>query len=273
MLNETTSPSSSSSPQSPSYYILSSDNGPSNPQSPTLAHLQARALASQQPSHSEPEPEVTSPPLEHQNPTTSEQPQTPSPAQQPNPPPEQPINSEPQPIHSPAEPNSQPKQTTLSPSSIPTPPTSVASITPTLNLGDTNPPSPSSPTSSTEPETTFPTLEEAIKVFLESSVDKIKSLTINSGISDDPSKAKANAETEEAARVAAEEAAKAKANALTQGEHSNFGFAPMVLKTLEELQKEQQVVRVRLDQQDSVNINIQNMLPQLLQRMPPPPNP
>ncbi|XP_050908613.1 uncharacterized protein LOC127122292 [Lathyrus oleraceus] len=298
MLNETTSPSSSSSPQSPPYYVLSSDNEPSDPQSPTLAQLQARALASQQPSHSKPEPEITSPPPEHPNPTTSKQPQTPPHAQQQNPPPEQPI-------HSPSEPNSQPKQTTPPPSAIPTPQTSVASITPTLNLGDTNPPSPSSPTSSTEPEIAFPTFEEAIKVFAKSSVEKIKDAGIrlqdclarkakeharkeaeekvhleeeqrireaeekvSTEVAAAEAKAKAKAEAEEAACVAIEEAAKAKADALTQGEHSNSGFSPLVLKTLEELQNEQQVARARLDQQDSVNINIQNMLSQLLQRMP-----
>ncbi|XP_050909285.1 eukaryotic translation initiation factor 4 gamma-like [Lathyrus oleraceus] len=80
--------------------------------------------------------------------------------------------------------------------------------------------------------------------------------------------AKGKADAEEAARIATEEAAKARADALT-----HFGFAPLVLKTLEELQKEQQVVRARLDHQDSVNTNIQNLLTQLLQRMPPPPNP
>ncbi|XP_050889060.1 uncharacterized protein LOC127094245 [Lathyrus oleraceus] len=119
ILNETTSPSSSSSPQSPPYYVLSYDNEPSDPQSPTLSQLQARALASQQPSHTKPKPNITSPPPEHPNPTTSEQPQTPPPAQQPNPPPEQPINSEPQPTHSPSEPNPQPEQTTLSPLPFP----------------------------------------------------------------------------------------------------------------------------------------------------------
>ncbi|XP_050902034.1 uncharacterized protein LOC127110104 [Lathyrus oleraceus] len=84
---------------------------------------------------------------------------------------------------------------------------------------------------------------------------------------------KAKADAEEATRITAEEAAKARVDALTQGEKSTSGFAPLVLKTLEELQKEQQVVRVRLDHQDSVNTNIQNLLTQLLQRMPPPPNP
>ncbi|XP_050888994.1 uncharacterized protein LOC127094177 [Lathyrus oleraceus] len=270
MLNETTSPSSSSSPQSPPYYVLSTDNKPSDPQSPTLAQLHARALASQQPSQTEPEPEVTSPPPEQQNPPTYEQPQTPPPVQQPNPPPEQPIHSTSEP-----QPNPQPEQTTPSPYAIPTPPTFVATITPILNLDDTNPPSPSSLASASEPGTAFPTLKEVINVFAESSVEKIKSLTINSGINDDPSaaEAKAKADVEEAARIAAEEAAKAMVDALTQGEQSNYGFAPLVLKTLEELQKEQQVVRVRLDHQVSVNINIQNMLTQLLQRMPPPPNP
>ncbi|XP_050896974.1 eukaryotic translation initiation factor 4 gamma-like [Lathyrus oleraceus] len=296
--------------------------------------LQARSLSSQQPSHSEPEPKVTSPPLEHPNPTTSEQTQTPPPTQQPNPPPEQPINFEPQPTHSPSEPthspfepHPQPEQTTQSPSAISTLINFAASITHTLNLSAPNSPSPSSPASDIEPETTLPTLEEAMQVFAESSMEKIKSLTINSGFSDVPSavmihwnrviswmtyeafklkglseqvcndfirdagirlqerlareaeerarkeaeekarqeeeqriieaednaaaadvEAKAKAEAEEAARITAEEVAKAKADAPTQGEHSNSGFVPLVLKTLEELQKEQQVVRARLDQ-------------------------
>lgn len=85
--------------------------------------------------------------------------------------------------------------------------------------------------------------------------------------------AKAKVNAEEAARIAAEEAAKASADALAQGEQSNSGFTPLVLKTLEEMQKDQQIVRARLDHQDSVNNNIQNLLTQLLKRMPPPPNP
>ncbi|XP_050918395.1 extensin-like [Lathyrus oleraceus] len=182
MMNETTSPSSSSSPQSPTYYVLSSDNEPFDPQSPTLAQIHAHALASQQPSQTKLEPEVTSPPPEQQNPTTSKQNQTPPPTQQPNPPTEQPIPSPSKP-----QPNPQPEQTTPSTSAIPTPPTSVATIPPILNIDDINPPSLSSPTSASDPETAFPTLEEVINVFAESSVDKIKSLTINSGISDDPS--------------------------------------------------------------------------------------
>ncbi|XP_050919718.1 lysine-rich arabinogalactan protein 19-like [Lathyrus oleraceus] len=77
MLNETTSPSSSPSPKSPPYYNLSSDPEPSDPHSPTLAQIQDRVMASQKPSHSNPEPKViphfqktpTQPPLNlhHQN--------------------------------------------------------------------------------------------------------------------------------------------------------------------------------------------------------------
>lgn len=85
--------------------------------------------------------------------------------------------------------------------------------------------------------------------------------------------AKAKVDDEEATRIAAEEVDKARDAALTQGEKSHSDFAPLVLKTLEELQKQQQIVRVSLDQQDSVNSNTQNLLTQLLQRMPPPPNP
>ncbi|KAI5430213.1 hypothetical protein KIW84_034695 [Lathyrus oleraceus] len=193
----------------------------------------------------------------------------------------------------------------------------------------------------------MPTQEEAIMLFVEASVQKVKSLTINSGISDDPdsvrthwnrvigwmtseafklkhiseqvrndfirdaearlqerlareAEEKARREEEERAReeeikrareaeakaladaaAAAEAEAKAVAeaeakaaeaqHALTQGESSSF--APLVLRTLEELQKEQKEVRARLDQQDTVNANNQNLLNQLLQRMPPPPNP
>ncbi|XP_050876116.1 proline-rich receptor-like protein kinase PERK10 [Lathyrus oleraceus] len=113
MLNKTTSPSSSS-PSSPPYYILSLDNETFVPQSPILAQLQARALASQQPSKLEPEPEVTSPPPEQKNPPPSDQPQTPTPEQQTNPPPEQPV-----PSPSEHQPNPQPEQTTPPPSNIP----------------------------------------------------------------------------------------------------------------------------------------------------------
>ncbi|XP_050902291.1 extensin-like [Lathyrus oleraceus] len=169
MLNETTSPSSSPSPQSPPYYDLSSDTEPSDPHSPTLAQLQDCALASQKPSHPNPEPEVSSPPPENPNTTTSEpQPSTPT---HPEPQPSEPIHFE-----------SQPSEPTHF--EIPQPITIVDPITPTLNLS-----APTSPSqaSSNEPETTLLTLEEAITVFAESSVEKFKSLTINSGISDDPS--------------------------------------------------------------------------------------
>ncbi|XP_050915503.1 uncharacterized protein LOC127130560 [Lathyrus oleraceus] len=46
MFNELTSPPSST-PSSPPYYTIFSDSEPSDPQSPTLAQLQARALATQ----------------------------------------------------------------------------------------------------------------------------------------------------------------------------------------------------------------------------------
>ncbi|XP_050875791.1 eukaryotic translation initiation factor 4 gamma-like [Lathyrus oleraceus] len=159
MLNETTSPSSSSSPESPPYYTLSSDTEPSDPHSPILAQLQTRALASQQPTQFIPEPEVTSPPTANPNTTTSDSP------------PSEPILSESQPHNS----------------NIP-PPTSEPILsesqpqTPTLHLS-----LPTSPPQASEPENTILTLEEAIKVFAEASVDKVKSLTINSSINDDPS--------------------------------------------------------------------------------------
>jgi pyruvate/2-oxoglutarate dehydrogenase complex dihydrolipoamide acyltransferase (E2) component len=83
--------------------------------------------------------------------------------------------------------------------------------------------------------------------------------------------AEAKAAAEAEAHLAEESATRVEPDALTQGESSTF--VPLVLKTLEDLQKEQKEVRARLDQQDSVNVNIQNLLTQLLQRMPPPPNP
>ncbi|XP_050897605.1 classical arabinogalactan protein 9-like [Lathyrus oleraceus] len=160
MLNETTSPSSST-PSSPPYYILSSDNEPSDPQSPTLAQLQARALASQQPPQRE--PEVTSPPPEQHTNQPSEQPQT---------------SLSEQPTTSPSEhqPSPPPEQTTPPPSDIPPLPISKDIIIPTQNPADTNPTPPSSPSSNPEPETAFPILEEAITLFAESLVEKIKDL-------------------------------------------------------------------------------------------------
>ncbi|XP_050896846.1 eukaryotic translation initiation factor 4 gamma-like [Lathyrus oleraceus] len=85
--------------------------------------------------------------------------------------------------------------------------------------------------------------------------------------------AEAKAKVEETTRIATKEDAKATEVALTQGESPNSNLASLVLKTLEELQKEQHLVRARLDQQNSVNSSIQNLLAQLLQRMPLPPNP
>ncbi|XP_050919325.1 flocculation protein FLO11-like [Lathyrus oleraceus] len=86
-------------------------------------------------------------------------------------------------------------------------------------------------------------------------------------------KAKVKVDAEEATRIAAEEAAKSTEVALTRGESSTSDIASLVLHTLEELQKEQQLIRSRLDKQDSVISNIQNLLTQLLHRMSPPPNP
>ncbi|XP_050897962.1 uncharacterized protein LOC127104859 [Lathyrus oleraceus] len=135
MLNESISPISST-PSSTPYYILSFDSEPSDPQSPTLAQLQAQANT---------------------------------------PPPEQPIPP----------PSEQP---TIPPSDTPIIPLYENIIIPTsLTPAGTNQTPPTSPSPDTEPETTFPTLEEAISLFDESLVEKIKSLFVNSNISDDPS--------------------------------------------------------------------------------------
>lgn len=85
--------------------------------------------------------------------------------------------------------------------------------------------------------------------------------------------AKAKVDTEEATLITAEEVSKAKEVALTHEESSNSDLAPLVLKTLEEVQKEQQLVRARFDQHDSVNSNIQTLMTQLLHRIPLSPNP
>ncbi|XP_050895424.1 uncharacterized protein LOC127102047 [Lathyrus oleraceus] len=72
-------------------------------------------------------------------------------------------------------------------------------------------------------------------------------------------KAKVEAEAAlaaEPARKDAEDAEKANEVALTRGESLASDLAPLVLKTLEELQKEQQLVRAKLDQQDQVNSSI-----------------
>lgn len=60
---------------------------------------------------------------------------------------------------------------------------------------------------------------------------------------------------------------------LTRGDSSTTDLSPLVIKTLKELQREQQLVRARLEKQDQVNSNIHNLLAELLQRMPPLPNP
>ncbi|XP_050908920.1 uncharacterized protein LOC127122663 [Lathyrus oleraceus] len=125
-----------------------------------------------------------------------------------------------------------------SPSGIPPPNTYVASITPTLNLSAPNSPYPPSSASATEPETTLPTLKEAIQRIREAEAKA------SADVAATEAEEKAKADAEEAARISEEAAAKANANTLTQGEHSNSGFVPLVLKTLEELQKEQQLLNV-----------------------------
>ncbi|XP_050884429.1 uncharacterized protein LOC127087565 [Lathyrus oleraceus] len=186
MFNEPISPPSLT-PSSPSYYTISYD---SDPQSPTLAQLQTRALFAQ----NQPEPETNIP-------SPSEKPPTPP---------------------------SEPHIETLTENPI------THQSEPLIE-----PITPSTPTS--------PTAEATEKAVAEA--------TATAEV-----KAKAKVDAEEAARIAAEEASKDRDDALTQGEQSQSDFAPLVLKTLEELQKEQQVVRARLDQQDFVNFNIQNLL-------------
>ncbi|XP_050890111.1 uncharacterized protein LOC127095471 [Lathyrus oleraceus] len=238
MLNETTSPSSSPSPQSPPYYELSSDTEPSDPHSPTMAQLQDRALASQKPSHLNPEPEVTSPPPKHPNPTHFE------------PQPSEPIHYE-----------SQPSEPTHS--DIPQPITSADPRTPTLNLSSPTSPSQASAMNQKLPfwplkkqlreaeERTRQEVEEkARQEELQRIIDAEAKAIVDAVVAEAEAKAKAN--TEEAACLAEESTAKAKADELTQGESSNYGFVPLFLKTLEELQKEQQIVQARLDKQDSV---------------------
>ncbi|XP_050919825.1 uncharacterized protein LOC127137403 [Lathyrus oleraceus] len=228
MFNEPISPPSST-PSSPPYYTISSDSEPSDPQSPTLAQLQARALFT----HNQPEPETN----------------IPSPSEQPPTPPFEPHNETP---------SENPIIHNFKPPIETTPST----------------PTPTSPIP--KPKPTFPTLEEAVTLFVESLVEKIRSLSENSSISDDPSiarlareaeekarreveekarlkeeqrareaaekvvaaakaEAKEKANAEEEAHIAAEEAAKARNDALTRGEQSHSDFALLVLKTLEEL--------------------------------------
>lgn len=83
-------------------------------------------------------------------------------------------------------------------------------------------------------------------------------------------KEKAEKEAEVAQKTESEKSVEV---ALTQGESSTTDLASLVIRTLEELQKEQQMVRTRIDKQDQVNNSIHNLLVELLQRMPPPPKP
>ncbi|KAI5429355.1 hypothetical protein KIW84_034094 [Lathyrus oleraceus] len=317
-----------SPPESPPYLIVSSDPEHSDPSSPTLAQLQALNQQTQ------PEQEVTSPPPE---------PEVTSPPQQPTNQPSEAQPSENQPSDLPTSDNT-PPNTSAAPESE-TEPEPL-----TLNLSP-----PTSPPHTSEPDLSIPTLEEAIMLFAGASVQKVKSLTTSSGISDDPDSVRTHwnrvigwmtseafklkhiseqvrndfirdaearlqerlareaaeearrleeerlaREAEEARRLEEEKArqaeilrekeAEAKAladaaaaaeaeaqataeaqQAMTQGESSSV--VPMVLQTLEELKKDQKELRARIDKQDTVNDNIQNMLALLLQRMPPPPNP
>lgn len=98
------------------------------------------------------------------------------------------------------------------------------------------------------------------KARLEAEEQNIKEAEEKATAEDAAVEAKAQANIEEAARIAAEEAAKSIEFSLTRGESSTFDIAPLVLQTLEKLQKEQQLVIARLDKQDSVNSSIQNLL-------------
>ncbi|KAI5444842.1 hypothetical protein KIW84_013212 [Lathyrus oleraceus] len=84
-------------------------------------------------------------------------------------------------------------------------------------------------------------------------------------------KAQADAEAQAAAEAAAQQA-------LTQGESSSA--IPLILNTLKEIKQDQKEIkqdqnelRARMDKQDALNENIQNMFAMLLQRLPQPPNP
>ncbi|KAI5398948.1 hypothetical protein KIW84_064355 [Lathyrus oleraceus] len=84
-------------------------------------------------------------------------------------------------------------------------------------------------------------------------------------------KAQADAEAQAAAEAEAQQA-------LIQGESSSA--IPLILNTLKEIKQDQQEIkkdqnelRARMDKQDALNENIQNMFAMLLQRLPQPPNP
>jgi hypothetical protein len=72
-------------------------------------------------------------------------------------------------------------------------------------------------------------------------------------------KALADAEAQAAAEAEAQQA-------LTQGESSTA--VPMILQTLKDLKEDQNILRDRMDKQDTVNENIQKMLAMILQKLP-----
>jgi hypothetical protein len=69
----------------------------------------------------------------------------------------------------------------------------------------------------------------------------------------------ADAEAQAAAEAEAQQA-------LTQGESSTA--VPMILQTLKDLKEDQNILRDRMDKQDTVNENIQKMLAMILQKLP-----
>ncbi|XP_050909246.1 proline-rich receptor-like protein kinase PERK12 [Lathyrus oleraceus] len=141
----------SSTPSSTPYYDISSDSDqpePTDPPSLTLAQLQANILSNQNPF--EPETAIPSP---------SEHPTTPQ--------------SEPQPI---------------STYELPTEPPSEDPITQTSNSPtETNPTPPETILPASDPEPTFPTLEAAVALFSESLAEKLRSMSENTKLSDNPS--------------------------------------------------------------------------------------
>ncbi|XP_050915193.1 uncharacterized protein LOC127130169 [Lathyrus oleraceus] len=147
-------PPPSSTPSSPPYYDISSNFDkpqPPDPQSPTLAQLQAHALSNLNPS----------------KPKTS----IPSPSE---PQPDQPSESQPK---QPSEPQTEPPN-----EFVYEPQTTQKSDSPTK----TNPIPPETILPSSDLEPTLPTLEEAVALFAESSVEKLISLSANSKLSDNP---------------------------------------------------------------------------------------
>ncbi|XP_050875603.1 uncharacterized protein LOC127079237 [Lathyrus oleraceus] len=269
MFNKPISPPSST-PSSPPYYTISSDSEPSDPQSPTLAQLQARALSA----HNKPEPK----------------PNIPLPSEQPPVPPSEPhIETH---TENPITHHSEPPTKTI--------------FTPPKPTSPTSEPKPTFPTLEEAVTLIVESSVEKIRSLYKNSVrndfireagERLQARLARetkersrreakekANLEEEQrareaaekaaeAEAKAKADAEEARRIAAEEVVKVRNDTLTQGDKYHSDFAPLVLKTLEQLQKEQQIVRARLDQQDSVNSNIQNLLTQLLQRMPRPPNP